>query len=421
MAHVLKSSSHERKDHYGSSYLFKYLRILSVTIIKGEYRLLVASSVGVSIIMSLLLGACSSVDAQTLESITQQRKSLGEGPQITVGKGPTDIQVNEATNKIYVANRDSGTVSVIDSDSGNTKTIRVGTSPRSIAIDPEMNKIYVLNNGRNSTVSVIDGYNDIKIKDIPVGNNSTEIAIDTPAHMIYVTNTDSDTVSVIDGTTNTKRHDVRVGLGPTVMAIDSRTHEVYVLNSPAGPATNGTVSNGTVSNGTVSVIDGYNDIKIGPDFPVGIGPSAIATYFFGSYSYIFVVNSGISLFDKEEEKFSCELGSFPCPLNHINGSIYTIIRPPTNVKPNDIPIGNNATAIAVDPIERYPRMIYVANSGSNTVSAIIVDENATKYDIPVGINPTAIAIDRYTNKVYLLNHGTNSTLVAYAKTASKLL
>jgi len=52
-----------------------------------------------------------------------------------VGKGATDIQVNEATNRIYVANRGSGTVSIIDSDSGKTKTIRVGTNPRSIAID----------------------------------------------------------------------------------------------------------------------------------------------------------------------------------------------------------------------------------------------------------------------------------------------
>jgi YVTN family beta-propeller protein len=82
-----------------------------------------------------------------------------------VDNNPVDITINNDTNKIYVANEGSNTVSVIDSNSGNTKSIRVGLEPHSIAIDDEQNKIYVANM-KSNTVSVIDGYNDSKIKDI---------------------------------------------------------------------------------------------------------------------------------------------------------------------------------------------------------------------------------------------------------------
>ncbi len=124
---------------------YKYLRILSITITKSNYCFLFVLSLGVTILVSVLLVARNNVNAQTLESISQQEKSLGNIPQIIVGEDPRDIEINKDTNKIYVANAGFNTVSVIDSDSGNTKTLRVGFRPYLIAIDEEVNKIYVLN------------------------------------------------------------------------------------------------------------------------------------------------------------------------------------------------------------------------------------------------------------------------------------
>ena len=83
--------------------------------------------------MSVLLAAYHNVNAQTLESITQE-KSL-EDTHIVVGNDPQDVQINIQTNKIYVGDKGPNTVSVIDGDSGNTKTIHVGQGPQSIAID----------------------------------------------------------------------------------------------------------------------------------------------------------------------------------------------------------------------------------------------------------------------------------------------
>jgi hypothetical protein len=49
----------------GSSYLFKYLEIFSIIIIKSKYCFLLEISLGVTIIMSVLLVTCNNVNAQT--------------------------------------------------------------------------------------------------------------------------------------------------------------------------------------------------------------------------------------------------------------------------------------------------------------------------------------------------------------------
>jgi YVTN family beta-propeller protein len=95
--------------------------------------------------MSVLLVACNNVSAQTRDFIMEQRKVFENNPQIIVGNQPSPgIGINEETNKVYITNSKSGTVSVVDSNSGSApKTIRVGESPGSIAVDSDHNKIYV--------------------------------------------------------------------------------------------------------------------------------------------------------------------------------------------------------------------------------------------------------------------------------------
>ena len=51
--------------------------------------------------MSLVIVTCNNGMAQTLETITEQRKAFENNPQIKVGSEPYGIAVNEITNKIY--------------------------------------------------------------------------------------------------------------------------------------------------------------------------------------------------------------------------------------------------------------------------------------------------------------------------------
>lgn len=52
---------------------------------------------------------------QTLHKLAKQTSSLQQNPQIGVGKAPKAIGINQNTSTVYVANRDSDSVSIIDS------------------------------------------------------------------------------------------------------------------------------------------------------------------------------------------------------------------------------------------------------------------------------------------------------------------
>ena len=75
---------------------------------------------------------------------------------VSVGTSPGAMAVNPVTNKIYVANYGSGTVTVIDGATNTTTTVTVGDRPTAVAVNPVTNKIYVANNGSDN-VTVIDG------------------------------------------------------------------------------------------------------------------------------------------------------------------------------------------------------------------------------------------------------------------------
>src|SRR5713101_1730527 len=73
---------------------------------------------------------------------------------IPAGANPLAAAVNPVTNKIYVANKNSNNVTVIDG-ANPTKTpppppVPAGTNPAGVAVNPVTNKIYVANQGSNN-------------------------------------------------------------------------------------------------------------------------------------------------------------------------------------------------------------------------------------------------------------------------------
>src|ERR1044072_360651 len=80
---------------------------------------------------------------------------------IDVGDHPYGIAVNSATNKIYVANQFSATVSVIDGASNNViATIPLAGDLRAVAVNPVTNRIYVPVYQRSNILYTIDGTAD---------------------------------------------------------------------------------------------------------------------------------------------------------------------------------------------------------------------------------------------------------------------
>src|SRR5437762_11028890 len=70
---------------------------------------------------------------------------------IPVGLGPLAVGVNATTNRIYVANNNDNTVSVIDGlTNAVVATIPVESFPLSVAVNAVTNRIYVTNGVSNT-------------------------------------------------------------------------------------------------------------------------------------------------------------------------------------------------------------------------------------------------------------------------------
>jgi YVTN family beta-propeller protein len=102
---------------------------------------------------------------------------------VPTGTSPYAIDINLATNKIYVANYGTNSVTVIDGATNATKTISVGTNPDAVAVNPETNKIYVANANSNN-VPVINGSNN-SVSRVAVGTYPTALAVNPVTNTIH--------------------------------------------------------------------------------------------------------------------------------------------------------------------------------------------------------------------------------------------
>ena len=87
------------------------------------------------------------------------------------------IDINPITNKLYVANQFSNTISVIDTEKSEVEeNIDVGNSPYDVDVNPFSNRIYASNRESN-TVSVIDGFTNKVLTELLVGDSPVGIGI----------------------------------------------------------------------------------------------------------------------------------------------------------------------------------------------------------------------------------------------------
>jgi YVTN family beta-propeller protein len=166
----------------------------------------------------------------------------GVGSGIPVGSTPVDVAINPKTDRVYVVNKSSNSVSVID---GATDTIlgspiAVGATPEFIAVNPANNKIYV-SNVNDQTVSVIDGATNAVSPPLPfvVGGTAQSpgpITVNPVNNEVYVAPAGSvPGFMIINGTTDAKT-DVAAPGGQSLISsnsgvvINAKTNTAYILS-----------------------------------------------------------------------------------------------------------------------------------------------------------------------------------------------
>jgi YVTN family beta-propeller protein len=152
---------------------------------------------------------------------------------VKVGQDPIRIDIDINTNKVYVTNYRSGSVSVID---GNTNkvldNIELGIYPNEIVVNSNTSKIYVAHKipierpgySAIDVVSVIDG-NTNKVLDNITANGIKIKAVNEATNVLYFIS-NSGFISVIDGNTNKVLDNIELEQQPFDIAIDENTNMV---------------------------------------------------------------------------------------------------------------------------------------------------------------------------------------------------
>ncbi|MEU9288431.1 serine/threonine-protein kinase [Streptomyces sp. NPDC048275] len=289
---------------------------------------------------------------------------------IPVGSRPWGVAVLPDGRRAYVANFDSGSVSVIDTAANRTvgSPISVGKQPLGVAVSPDGRRAYVANSASDS-VSVIDtAANRTVGSPIPVGSGPLGVEVSPDGRRAYVTNSGSDSVSVIDTATNrTVGSPISVGKNPAGVAVLPDGRRAYVTN---------------IGSDSVSVIDTATSRTVGSPISVGKKPDVVAVSPDGRRAYVANITSdSVSVIDTATNR--------------------TVGSP--------IPIDKGPEGVAVSPDGRW---VYVANNFSASVSVIDTAENRTVgRPIPVGKEPLWVALSPDGRRAYVTNGASNSVSV----------
>ncbi|GAY10461.1 Hsp70 family protein [Pseudonocardia sp. N23] len=292
------------------------------------------------------------------------------GQTIPAGKPAGFAVVSPSGRQVYVANRATKTVTVIDTSVNKiTATIPVDAGPpQYLAFAPDGKKIYVSIWDDAKTiadVAVIDTTTNSIIANIKVDTRPFLAAVTPDGSKLWVPNHDSGSISIIDTSTNTVVNTLKVAPNPHWIEFSTDGTKAYTANHESN---------------VISVLDVANESEIA-QIPVDKSPHSLAV----NHQRPLVAN-----------------------VNYDSNTV-TMISTDNDQVVARIPVGKNPQEITWAPDGRFA---YVVNVADNTVSVISADSNSVTATLPVGLSPTSVAVtpDGRTGYVTNLTDGTLSML-----------
>ncbi len=293
------------------------------------------------------------------------------------------------TNKIYVANFNAATVTVIDGATNSTTTVATGFGPAYIAVNPVTNKIYVTNEGNGvtpSTVTVIDGATNAATN-VTAGLAPFAVAVNTVTNQIYVANQghtpNPSTVTVIDGGSNSTTT-LPAGTLPSAVAVNSITNKIYVANFWSG---------------NVTVIDGASNETT--SLAVGGGPNVVAVNPVTNKIYV-SLGGGVAVIDGASNSFTTIHGIIASSVA-VNPATKTIYVPKGTSSEDSVamieeeqkqfvPLTTNIAPLVLDETDNpAPSFTFTAQSGTLSVPSGVffqIDTWQSQWSAASGSNPT---------------------------------
>lgn len=291
-----------------------------------------------------------------------------------------------------------------------TQTTAVGTDPHGVAVSPDGTRVYVANRASKS-VTVLDAATDLVIATISVG--SAPVSVAATDDFVYVVNAADSSLMVINADTRKVTKTIEVGVNPVAVTLSPDGTEAYLT---------------VQSTNAVQVIDTASHAVVA-SIPVGTAPQRVAFSPDGARAYVtnFGTNS-MWVIDTADRTVARTVAVGTGPLGVaatpdgdwvfvVNTTAKTVSMIPTlTFKPLPaIDVGPNPIEVAVND-----EAAYVVCQSDNSISVISVryrDEIAT---IRVGGNPHGAAMRPDGKRVYVTNRGSNSLSVISTVTNSVL-
>ena len=323
-----------------------------------------------------------------------------------------------ATGKVYVADEEANTVSVIDAASfKRISSIPVGQGPHNVQVAPDGKWVWVTNNGEPAkqdekmptakmpksgngamasagpgAVWAIDTATDKVVSKVPVGMHPAHVVVTPDGRHAYVVNGGDNSVSVVDISALRVVETIPVGASPHGMRISPDGKQAWVAN---------------LKGGTVSVIDTQTRKEIA-QIAVGKGPAQVGFTPDGRLAFVSLSEeNAVAIIDPATRKMTRKVavGTVPIQLYATPDSRALLVaNQGTRAKPGKtvsvidlesfkvvktVETGAGAHGVAVDRDGRYA---YITNTYANSVSVLDIKDRKVVATVRVGKGPNGISV-----------------------------
>lgn len=187
----------------------------------------------------LLAGPATSagVPAGPGRLVAYDLRTGARGIDVRVGLAPWAEAIDTRTQRVFVANLQSNTVSVIDEHSGRVvRTVAVGPQPHAVVVDEQTGRVFVATGAGNATsansIAMLDARTGAVLRVIPTGPHSyiSALAVARPQRLVVMAD-GGGAVLALDAATGARRYRVRVAGVPGAIAVDERRGRLIVTGT----------------------------------------------------------------------------------------------------------------------------------------------------------------------------------------------
>jgi YVTN family beta-propeller protein len=288
-----------------------------------------------------------------------------DGLPIPVGPTPGFVTLTPNGRLAYIANRDAGYVTVLDTTVNKViAQIHVPAGPpQYIAFTPDGNHAYVSVYNQDKTINLVAVLDTRTTKldlTIPVEQKPYALAVTPDQRFVYVPSHDAGAIDVIDVATNTVVQKVPVLPNPHWVTFTGDGKLAYIADHESN---------------VLTVLDVATNTQL-QTIPVGTSPHSVAISPDGKQVAVVCFTSN---------------------------DIY-FIDSATNQVIGSTPIGTNPQDVTYSPDGHY---LYTANVADNTVSVIDTETRAVTATIPTD-SPSSIAVHPDGRHAYVTNLNTGT-------------